>query len=57
MELIYLVTDGKLLLQMDEVFKKPATQFLLVAEYLTRKKKIEYDEQKAQINKGRTILN
>lgn len=57
MELIYLVTDGKLLLQMDEVFKKPATQFLFVAEYLSRKKKIEYDEQKAMMNKGKKVID
>lgn len=56
MELIYLVTNGNLMLQMDDVFKKPATQFLFVAEYLTRKKKIEYDEQKAIMNKGKTVL-
>lgn len=53
MELIYLVTDGKLLLQMDEVFKKPASQFLFTAEYLIRKRQIEYNEQKAAINKNK----
>lgn len=53
MELIYLVTDGKLLLQMDEVFKKPATQFLFVAEYLTRKRQIEYNESKAAMSKNK----
>lgn len=53
MELIYLVTDGKLLLQMDEIIKKPATQFLFVAEYLMRKRQIEYNEQKAAMSKNK----
>lgn len=53
MELIYLHTKDKMLLDMNEVFKLPATQFLFVSEYLIRKNKIEIDEQKRELNKIR----
>lgn len=53
MELIYLVSDGSLLLKMDEIFAKPAQQFLFVAEYMVRKRKIEYDEQMASITRSK----
>lgn len=53
MELIYLHTKDNMLLDMDRVFKLPATQFLFVSEYLIRKNKIELDEQKRELNKIR----
>lgn len=44
MELIYLHTKDSMLLDMDRVFKLPATQFLFISEYLIRKNKVEADE-------------
>ena len=51
MELIYLHTQDNMLLGMDEVFKKPAIQFLYVSEYLIKKKEVEYNESKAEAAK------
>ena len=45
-----------MLLRMDEVTAKPATQFLFVAEYMIRKNRIEANEQKAQMNKTKSRL-
>lgn len=39
---------------MDEIIKKPATQFLFVAEYLIRKRQIEYNEQKLYMSRNKT---
>lgn len=40
MELVYLVCSGDLL-RMNEVFEKDAHEFIFIAEYLYRKRKIE----------------
>ena len=53
MELVYLHTKDNMLLDMDIVFKMNAIQFLFVSQYLIRKSKIEYNEQKAMMNKNK----
>ena len=50
MELIYLVSGGDLT-RMDELFIMSAHQFMFIAEYLTRKTKIENQELRQSLKK------
>ena len=50
MELIYLVSGGDLT-KMNELFSMSAHQFIFIAEYLSRKNKIEIQEARQRLKK------